>query len=149
MIPRVEGRNPHIIKSGLIFWIVSSVNKPPQLKTSDTLKSQVWKGAAPNLIPKLTTNKSLAKTLRPIKNKRALKIIKIEARVWVKKYLIEASLEIELFLPNRIGKNASVFNSSPIHEINKEGEEITRMILEKILKIINTKAGESHIRKEV
>jgi hypothetical protein len=40
-------------------------------------------------------------------------------------------------------------SSNPIHEINKEGEEITRQILVTILTIIRSKEGESHIREEV
>lgn len=98
--------------------------------TSAIERIHLWKGAAPSLI--LNPNR-----------------IKIEASVWVRKYLIEASLVNLDFFDKRRGINANVLSSNPTQEMNREGEEIIRHILVKILIIIKSKEGESQIRKEV
>jgi hypothetical protein len=58
--------------------------------------------------------------------------------------------EVSLFFfERRIGKNARVLSSKPTHEINRDGEDKTKKILEVILRIISNKEGVSHIREEV
>ena len=63
--------------------------------------------------------------------------------------MIEASLVSLDFFTSKIGMNAKVFNSNPIHAMNMEGDEITKKILVRILKDIRKIEGENHIREEV
>jgi hypothetical protein len=77
------------------------------------------------------------------------KINRIDANVWVKKYLIAASLLNLSFTTKSKGIKDKVFNSNPNHEINKDGAETTNNTLIKILTTNKKIEGESHIGKEV
>jgi hypothetical protein len=119
---------------------VRRVNKGTQPIDSAIEISHLWKGAAPSFT--LNPNKRVS-------DPNPLIRIKSEAKVWVRKYLIEASLESLDFFTSKIGMNAKVFNSNPIHAMNMEGDEITKKILVRILKDIRKIEGENHIREEV
>lgn len=115
------------IKRGLIFWIVNKINKEPQERDSTIPGSHEWKGAAPNLImiPTKMNKLLIVKSNGSTTPKRK----KIEAKVWVRKYLIADSFEDLLFELRIKGINAKVFNSNPIHLNINEGEEVTIKIL--------------------
>ncbi len=137
------------MNNGLIFWTVNKINKTGQFKVSATLKIHEWKGAAPNLILKPTKRRLLPTLFKSKKNITILIIIRIDAKVCVRKYLTEPSLDILVFLTNIRGKKAKVFNSNPNHEIKSEGEDKIKKTLDMILISIRIKEGENHIRKEV
>jgi len=117
--------------------------------TSAIERIHLWKGAAPSLILNPNRRTSTLNFSPKVKSASPPIRIKIEASVWVRKYLIEASLVNLDFFDKRRGINANVLSSNPTQEMNREGEEIIRHILVKILIIIKSKEGESQIRKEV
>lgn len=120
------------------------------MQDSPTVISHLWKGAAPNLIAKAMVIIILKiKVLSKKTTKIDEKMNKIEARVWVKKYLIAASLLNLSLANNNRGIKVRVFNSSPSQEINNEGAEITNNTLIKIPNLNKKIAGVSHIGKEV
>jgi len=124
------------------------MNSTSHWQHSATVISHLWKGAAPNLIANPTKIKvspsSESKT--PILKSPPTKKSK-DAKVWVKKYLIEHSLENFLLNVSKIGIKAKVFNSNPSQEIKIEQDEKTKKTLRKIL-IENKKIeGVSHIWK--
>lgn len=147
---KFEQRLPHIIRRGLIFWIVSKIKRITQEHASPTLINHLWKGAAPSLIESAIKIKILEKEfVSPKIFKVEPKINKIDANVWVKKYLIAASLLNLFFSTKSKGMKDRVFNSNPTHEINKDGAEATNSTLTKILIINKDIEGESHTGKEV
>lgn len=147
--PWLSTPKPHIIASGLTFCNVNKINKTPHPTPSATLKIHLWKGAAPNLILNPTRTKISPKKANPPKKHTPPRKTKIDANVWVKKYLIDPSLLNLDFCISIRGKNAIVFNSRPTHETKREGEETTKKILIKILINIRTTEGESNTREEV
>lgn len=134
----------------MIFWIVNKVNKISHLQLLDIEGNQLWKGAAPNLIPNLIKKINVTKIVFTINILQTIPKIKIkDANVWVKKYLIEDSLEILFFSRRSKGIKAKVFNSSPTQDNIKEDEEITKKILIRILSVNNTTEGVRNIGKKV
>lgn len=147
---RFEQEFPQTIKRGLIFWIVNKIKRIIQGHASPTLISHLWKGAAPNLIESaIKTNIPKKESTTPKILRVEPKINKIDANVWVKKYLIAASLLNLSFTTKSKGIKDKVFNSNPNHEINKDGAETTNNTLIKILTTNKKIEGESHIGKEV
>ena len=138
-----------IINKGLSFWTVKRTNKGAHAKDSATVTSQLWKGAAPSLIASPNKITVILNSVWRTNRIRPPTITITEARVWVRKYLMEDSEVSLFFFERRIGKNARVLSSKPTHEINRDGEDITKKILEVILRIISNKEGVSHIREEV
>lgn len=138
-----------ISNKGLIFWTVSKTNKTTHEQDSATVKSQLWKGAAPNLIDNPKNKNKIQILTGPNKLISSPKINKTEARVWVKKYLIAASDVSLFFLIKSRGIKAKVFNSKPTHLINKEGEDKIIVTLKTILKINNNNEGDKNIGKKV
>lgn len=67
----------------------------------------------------------------------------IEAKVWIKKYLIELSLDKLDLCKSKRGKKARVFNSSPIQHNSNESRDITMKILKKTLNINKTTLDET------
>lgn len=137
------GSNFVKIIKGIIFWKVKNINKDPQSIILTSLMTQLWNGAAPSLINNptvkalLKSNENFIKTL--------LKRIIIEAKVWIRKYLIELSLDrLDLYRSKR-GRKAKVFSSNPIQHNNKELKDMTIKILKKILNINKTRLGETPI----
>lgn len=139
----------HMINKGLIFWIVKRTNKTTQVEDSAIVKSQLWKGAAPNLIQSPKKTKRYIKKLASISPASNPTTNKIEARVCVKKYLTAASEENLFFLRTSKGIKANVFNSNPSHLTNKEEDDKIKNILVKILKINNTSDGDRNIGEKV
>jgi len=143
------GEKLHTINRGLSFWTVKRINKGIHVKDSATVTSHLWKGAAPSLMANPNKTTVILNSAWRINTVRPPTITITEARVWVRKYLMEDSEVSLFFLERRMGKNARVLSSNPTHEIKREGEERTKKILEVILRIINNKEGVSHIREEV
>lgn len=137
------------INKGLIFWTVNKINKRTQEQDSATVKSHLWKGAAPNLIDNpMNKNKTqISPKLAKLTNNP--RINRIEARVWVKKYLIAASEVSFLFITKSKGMKAKVFNSKPTHLTNNEGEDKIIKILKTILKKNKSTEGDKNIGKKV
>lgn len=71
--------------------------------------------------------------------KIAPKINKIEAKVWVRKYLMADSLDVLFEELKIIGINLNVFNSNPTHLKNNEGEDkiIIILVITQLKKRIN------------
>ena len=145
-IQEEEGWGLIKINKGLIFWIVNKINKVIQDSGSTIPGSQEWNGAAPNLIIRLT-NKIKFICIK-LKGNKILNKNRIDANVWVRKYLIADSLEDLLFTFKIRGIKANVFNSNPTHLNIKDGDAKiinTLLIIQIINKIIE---GLINIRKK-
>lgn len=115
---------------GAIFCHVSKIKLLNQFNPSITSGNQKWKGAAPIFV----NNAELVIIIKywfKLKKKDEfidiiiiLNKINIEAKVWVKKYLIDASEEyIFLYIENN-GITEIILISNPIHIPSQEYEEI-------------------------
>jgi len=117
-----------IIKSiGAIFCQVRMKRVWIHLDVWITWGSQKWRGAAPILIERANKIRGLIKEIELEEFKENIKIdikiIKIDAKAWAIKYLIEVSVEYGLILLIRRGINLIKLISSPNQHKNHEDEE--------------------------
>lgn len=106
---------------GAIFCHVNRIKLLNQFNPSITSGNQKWKGAAPIFVNNAELVIIIKYWFKLKKNDEFMDIIiiinkiNIEAKVWVKKYLIEASLEyIFLYIENK-GIIEIILISNPIH----------------------------------
>lgn len=111
---------------GAIFCHVNRIKLLNQFNPSITSGNQKWKGAAPIFVNNAELMIIIKYWFKLKKNDEFMDIIiiinkiNIEAKVWVKKYLIEASLEyIFLYIENK-GIIEIILISNPIHIPNHE-----------------------------
>ena len=119
------------------------MNRTFQPSLLASLTTQLWKGAAPNLINRPKTKGVTKSTENLIIT--PLMSIKIEAKVWTKKYFTADSVDKVDFFIRRKGIKANVFNSIPIQQKRIESEDRIIKILKMILNRNKNSLGEKNI----